>query len=150
MQESKSVLMLILLWRQHSLNLGVLCRESRLTMSGRRGILFERQALPAVVCFLSTPPEARCQADRGINRRWNFVKFNDTDDQLEKIIFAVVFSSCPFSGRKILEKICLYLLTFVSRSFILQRTDFLRMGGVTRKISFYFLTDFFLKNLTPS
>lgn len=66
--------------------------------------------------LLSTPPEARCQVDRGINRRRNFVKFNAADDQLEKIIFAVVLSSCAFDGIKFLEKICLYLLTFVSRS----------------------------------
>lgn len=76
-----------------------------------------RKAGSACRCLLlSTPPEAHCQVDRGINRRRNFVKFNDTDDQLEKIIFAVVFWSCAFSCRKILEKFCLYLLTFVSRS----------------------------------
>lgn len=78
-----------------------------------------RKAGSACRCLLlSTPPEAHCQVDRGINRRRNFVKFNDTDDQLEKIIFAVVFWSCAFSCRKILEKFCLYLLTFVSRSFV--------------------------------
>lgn len=78
-----------------------------------------RKAGSACRCLLlSTPPEAHCQVDRGINRRRNFVKFNDTDDQLEKIIFAVVFWSCAFSCRKILEKFCLYLLTFVSRSFL--------------------------------
>ena len=77
-----------------------------------------RKAGSACRCLLlSTPPEAHCQVDRGINRRRNFVKFNDTDDQLEKIIFAVVFWSCTFFGRKILEKFCLYLLTFVSRSW---------------------------------
>ena len=77
-----------------------------------------RKAGSACRCLLlSTPPEAHCQVDRGINRRRNFVKFNDTDDQLEKIIFAVVFWSCAFSCRKILEKFCLYLLTFVSRSW---------------------------------
>ena len=80
-----------------------------------------RKAGSACRCLLlSTPPEAHCQVDRGINRRRNFVKFNDTDDQLEKIIFAVVFWSCAFSCRKILEKFCLYLLTFVSRSFTVQ------------------------------
>lgn len=44
-----------------------------------------RKAGSACRCLLlSTPPEAHCQVDRGINRRRNFVKFNDTDDQLEK------------------------------------------------------------------
>ena len=77
-----------------------------------------RKAGSACRCLLlPTPPEAHCQVDRGINRRRNFVKFDDNDDQLEKIIFAVVFSSCAFDGIKFLEKICLYLLTFVSRSF---------------------------------
>ena len=77
-----------------------------------------RKAGSACRCLLlSTPPEAHCQVDRGINRRRKCMKFNDTDDQLEKIIFAVVFWSCTFFGRKILEKFCLYLLTFVSRSF---------------------------------
>ena len=74
-----------------------------------------RRRLPR--CRNITLQEAHCQVDRGINRRRNFVKFNDTDDQLENIIFAVVFWSCTFFGRKILEKFCLYLLTFVSRSW---------------------------------
>lgn len=46
--------------------------------------------------------------------------FADRADRqiLPEIIFAVVFWSCSLSGRRILEKICLYLLTFVSRSFL--------------------------------
>lgn len=62
--------------------------------------------------LLSTPPEARCQVDRGINRRRNFVKFNAADDQREKIIFAVVLSSCAFDGIKFLEKNLSLLIDF--------------------------------------